>query len=214
MGRGCFAGPVVAAAVMLPDIDDDSEIGRSLIELNDSKKLSAIQRQKLAEIIHSIAVCEIAEASVPEINEINILHASLMAMRRALDALSARIPDTLPVLVLVDGNKAIKDIEFKYVQTTVIKGDSNSASIAAASIIAKVHRDRFMMELAQAHPPYCWEKNNGYGSRAHREALRVHGMTSWYRQVFCDNLFNGPDIDNVEFDDEYMEEADEDLVLV
>lgn len=212
VGRGCFAGPVVAAAVMLPDIDDESEFAHALIELNDSKKVTPAQRERLAAVIHEIAVCEIAEASVAEINEINILHASLMAMRRALDALSNRIPDTLPVLVLVDGNKAIKDIEFKYVQTTVVKGDSNSASIAAASIIAKVHRDRFMMQLAQEHPHYSWEKNKGYGSRVHRDALRTHGMTNWHRRVFCEKVLNGEDIGDL--DDEFIDETELEFATV
>jgi ribonuclease HII len=200
VGRGCFAGPVVAAAVMLPEIDQDSDLAASILELNDSKQLKPAQRERLAAIIHEVALCAIGEASVEEINEINILHASLMAMRRALDLLSSLIPDTLPVLVLVDGNKAIKNIELKYVQTTVIDGDANSASIAAASIIAKVHRDKMMMELSERHPHYCWDKNKGYGSRTHREALLAHGPTQWHRRLWCETLMSGGNL--LEFADE------------
>ena len=170
---------------------ENSELCESLCELNDSKKLTANQRERLSEIIHATSVCTIAHATVEEINEINILHASLMAMNRALDRLSSQIPDTLPALVLVDGNKAIKNVECRYLQTTVIQGDSTSASIAAASIIAKVYRDRLMIDLAREHPQYSWEKNKGYGSRTHREALKLHGMTPWHRRVFCENFFNG-----------------------
>jgi ribonuclease HII len=110
-----------------------------------------------------------------------------MAMRRALDDLSNRVPDHLPVLVLVDGNKQVKELDCKYLQSTVIQGDSTSASIAAASIIAKVYRDRLMVELAKEFPHYDWEKNKGYGSATHRQALRVHGMTQWHRRLFCEN---------------------------
>jgi len=204
VGRGCFAGPVVAAAVMLPEFDETSEIARALVKLNDSKLINAAQRERLAAIIHEIAVCAIDQASVEEINEINILHASLLAMKRALDKLSEQIPDSLPVLVLVDGNKAVKNIESKYVQSTVINGDATSASIAAASIIAKVFRDRMMTDLATVHPHYSWEKNKGYGSRTHRDAIKTHGMTIWHRRLFCDNMFNGVNhhIDELESNDQ------------
>ncbi|HEY9772192.1 MAG TPA: ribonuclease HII [Planktothrix sp.] len=214
VGRGCFAGPVVAAAVMLPEIEEQSELAHSLCQLNDSKKLTPTQREKLSDIIHRTAVCAIAHATVEEINEINILHASLMAMNRALAKLSAQIPDTMPVLVLVDGNKAIAGVECRYLQTTVIGGDSASASIAAASIIAKVFRDRLMIDLATQHPVYAWEKNKGYGSRTHREALKEHGMTPWHRRVFCDNLFNGTSYtDMKELNDDECEESVNELVL-
>jgi ribonuclease HII len=190
VGRGCFAGPVVAAAVMLPEFDQTAEIAQTLSKLNDSKLINPAERQRLSAIIHEIAVCAIDQASVEEINEINILHASLLAMKRALDKLSQRIPDSLPVLVLVDGNKAVKNLENKYVQSTVVNGDATSASIAAASIIAKVFRDRIMTDLATVHPQYAWERNKGYGSQAHRDAIKTHGMTIWHRRVFCENMFN------------------------
>jgi len=201
VGRGCFAGPVVAGAVMLPEIEANSDLASLIFELNDSKQLKPAQRERLAAIIHDVGMCAIGQASVQEINEINILHASLMAMKRALDQLSERIPDTLPVLVLVDGNKAIKNIEFKYVQTTVIDGDANSASIAAASIIAKVHRDKMMKELAKQHPHYEWDKNKGYGSRTHRDALLVHGVTEWHRRVWCESFLSS-DVSEFSEDDQ------------
>jgi ribonuclease HII len=125
-------------------------------------------------------------------------------MKRALDALSTRIPDELPVLVLVDGNKAISNIECKYVQSTIVDGDAMSASIAAASIIAKVHRDRLMIELAKFHPEYHWDKNKGYGSRVHRDALKTHGMTVWHRQVWCEGMFDGDELSELPGDDEFL----------
>jgi len=197
VGRGCFAGPVVAAAVMLPEIEEKSSLAKSLAELNDSKKLNSVQRERLAAIIHEIGICAIAQSSVEEINEINILQASLMAMRRALDQLSERLPDTMPILVLVDGNKAVTNIGPSYVQSTVIQGDSTSASIAAASIIAKVYRDQMMLQLAQEFPHYGWESNKGYGSKTHREALRQHGMTVWHRKLFCENALYSENVDEI-----------------
>jgi ribonuclease HII len=203
VGRGCFAGPVVAAAVLLPEIDDRSEIAQALSELNDSKLLSALQRERLAKIIHEIAICAIGQASPDEINEINILQASLLAMRRALEKLSPRIPNELPVLVLVDGNKAIRDIH--HIQTTVIQGDSTSASIAAASVIAKVYRDALMTDLAKSFPEYSWHQNKGYGSRTHREALKKLGMTCHHRKLFCQKHISGEVIDGTDLED-YMED--------
>lgn len=189
VGRGCLAGPVVAAAVMLPDIDERSQLAESLCELNDSKKLTPAQRERLAAIIQSVSVCAIEEASVAEIDEINILQASLLAMRRAMNKVKAVIPDLLPTLVLVDGNKAMNDVE--HLQTPVIQGDSSSASIAAASIIAKVYRDKLMLELSQEHPEYDWHQNKGYASKSHREALRKLGMTSYHRRLFSEKFVTG-----------------------
>jgi len=208
VGRGCFAGPVVAAAVMLPEFDETAEIAQTLVKLNDSKLINPGERERLSAIIHEIAICAIDQASVEEINEINILHASLLAMKRSLDKLSERIPDSLPVLVLVDGNKAVKNIECKYVQSTVVNGDATSASIAAASIIAKVFRDRIMTDLATVHPQYAWEKNKGYGSRTHRDAIKKHGMTIWHRHVFCENMFNA-DSQNFSDDDDPVDRSEE-----
>lgn len=194
VGRGCLAGPVVAAAVMLPDIEPNSAVAAALLELNDSKLLTPAQRQSLSKTIKEISLCEIAEASVQEINEINILQASLLAMRRALDQLAARLSNTLPILVLVDGDKQIKNID-QYIQTTVIQGDSSSASIAAASIVAKVYRDQLMTELSGQFPAYCWQQNKGYASPVHRAALRHHGMTIWHRDIFCHKHLHSGDVD-------------------
>jgi ribonuclease HII len=189
VGRGCLAGPVVAAAVMLPDISESSELAESLCELNDSKKLTPSQRERLSLIIQEVAVCAIEQASVPEIDDINILQASLLAMRRAMNKVKALIPDLLPTLILVDGNKAMKDVE--HLQTPVIQGDSTSASIAAASIIAKVYRDKLMLELSNLHPEYHWHQNKGYGSKSHRDALGQLGMTVHHRRLFSEKFVTG-----------------------
>lgn len=187
VGRGCLAGPVVAGAVMLPKLKPGAGLARSLTELNDSKKLSFAQREKLAQSLQDMCIWAIGEASPQEINEINILHASLLAMRRAVDKLSSMTDlSALPVLVLIDGNKSIKNLSFE--QRTVVDGDAKSASIAAASIIAKVYRDRLMMELSESFPAFNWHRNKGYGSAIHRQALREHGMTEWHRFVFCQKL--------------------------
>jgi ribonuclease HII len=187
VGRGCLAGPVVAAAVILPGIKLGTGIAKSLVELNDSKKLTFAQREKLALILQSISTWAIGEASTEEINQINILHASLLAMRRAIEKIESQVDlADLPVLVLIDGNKKVKDVLHE--QRPVIDGDAKSASIAAASIIAKVHRDRFMMQLSKSFPSYNWHQNKGYGSKVHRDALKSDGMTEWHRRVFCEKF--------------------------
>jgi len=223
VGRGCLAGPVVAAAVILPDLKAGAGVARSLTELNDSKKLSFLQREKLALILKDMCMWAVGEASPSEINDINILQASLLAMRRAVDKLAALTDlSQLPVLVLIDGNKAIKDLQFE--QKPVVDGDAKSASIAAASIIAKVHRDRFMIELSDFFPAFNWHQNKGYGSAIHRQALREHGMTEWHRTLFCqrhlveqltlDSLLNGsePQLSESQLnEDELDEDAMDDL---
>jgi len=178
VGRGCLAGPVVAAAVELPELDPDSQAGRSLSKLNDSKLLAAEERLHLSSIIKEIAVYAVAEASVEEIDSINILQASLLAMKRARQSIAS----VSPAVLLVDGNKRIPGLGDR--QLTVVKGDSKSASIAAASIIAKVHRDSFMCELSKSFPEYFWHDNKGYASDQHREAIRSHGITPWHRRSF------------------------------
>ena len=189
VGRGCLAGPVVAAAIILPEIKPGTGIAKSLVELNDSKKLSLAQREKLALILQDIAIWAIGEASPTEINEINILQASLLAMRRAIEKVESQTSlESLPVLVLIDGNQRVKDILHE--QKTVIDGDAKSASIAAASIIAKVYRDKLMMQLSEQFPSYNWHQNKGYGSKVHREALRNSGMTEWHRHLFCQKILN------------------------
>ena len=169
---------------MLPSIKPGSRSAKTLVELNDSKKLTFQQREKLALILQNISFWAIGEASPAEINQINILQASLLAMRRAIELLAAKVDLTrLPVLLLVDGNKQINGIQYE--QKAVVDGDAKSASIAAASIIAKVHRDRFMMQLSQSFPAFKWHQNKGYGSSSHRNALRELGMTEWHRPLFC-----------------------------
>jgi ribonuclease HII len=196
VGRGCLAGPVVAGAVLLPPIDPVSELGRRLKDLNDSKKLSAPQRERLSVTIKEVAKWTVGQASVEEIDEINILNASFLAMKRAIDQLNEMVPNDYPIVVLVDGNKRIKNLAG--IQTPVVDGDAKSASIAAASIIAKVHRDALMQELHHDHPHYCWQQNKGYGSRAHREAIDVYGLTTWHRQSFCQKLLQSDEMELLE----------------
>lgn len=194
VGRGCLAGPVVTAAVVLPPIERGSQLEEDLARLNDSKLVPPDARAELAERLRSVCQFAIGQASVYEIDEINILQASLLAMRRAV----RRLKITAPSVILVDGNKKIPSLRTK--QVTVIGGDSKSASIAAASIIAKVHRDEFMINLSKKFPDYLWNSNKGYRSRAHYAALNEHGMTRWHRTSF--NCGQHTDIDD--------EEADED----
>lgn len=172
VGRGPLAGPVVAAAVIL----DPQMVPTGL---DDSKKLSARRREKLYEAIRESALSfSIAEASVQEIDELNILEAAMLAMRRAVQGL-----DVKPVAALVDGNR---DPGLGNLPTrTLVKGDSRSLSIAAASIIAKVFRDRLMANLAKDFPEYGWAQNAGYGVEKHRQALRLVGVSPHHRRSFA-----------------------------
>ena len=170
-GRGCLAGPVYAAAVILPD--DFSHPW-----LNDSKQLSEKRRFELAPIIKEQAVAwGIGVCSAAEIDEINILRASILAMHRALDALAVR-----PGAIIVDGNRFSPYCGIAH--TTVVKGDGKYANIAAASILAKTARDLHMSELAAAHPGYGWEVNKGYPTAAHRAAIASMGATPHHRMTF------------------------------
>jgi ribonuclease HII len=187
VGRGCLAGPVVAAAVILPELLASSPLAVSLSELNDSKKLNPIQRERMSGVLQDVCIWAVGEASPQEINQINILQASLLAMRRAVEKLSLLADLTaLPILVLIDGNKKVPNLE--HIQQTVIDGDAKSASVAAASIIAKVYRDGLMKQLAEQFPAFDWHQNKGYGSRTHRQALKDHGMTEWHRHLFCQKI--------------------------
>lgn len=170
VGRGPFAGPVVAAAVIL----DQTKIPDGI---TDSKKLSAAKRDMLFDQILNSAEVGIGEASVAEIDRLNILQASLLAMKRAVEALP-RAPD----MALIDGNKA-PDLACE--MQTIIKGDGKSLSIAAASIVAKVTRDRKMCALSELYPHYGWEKNAGYGTAEHRKGLSLHGVTPQHRRSFA-----------------------------
>ena len=170
VGRGPLAGPVVAAAVVL---DPDSIPDR----LNDSKKLTAKRRDALFDIIMASADVCIAEATVAEIDEYNILRASHIAMVRAVAGLSAPAD-----YILIDGNMVPRGLNTP--NETIVKGDARSLSIAAASIVAKVWRDRLMVDLAQQHPGYGWETNAGYPAPVHKKALLKLGVTPHHRRSF------------------------------
>lgn len=170
-GRGPLAGPVVAAAVILPD-------GFDLTGLNDSKKLSADQRDRLEERIRAEAVWCIAEASPEEIDRLNILKATLTAMRRALEGLSVE-----PSAALIDGNQV--PLGARCPCSAVVKGDGTYAAIAAASILAKTHRDRLMVALGAEYPEYGFEQHFGYPTPAHLLLLRALGPSPIHRRSFA-----------------------------
>lgn len=173
-GRGPLAGPVFAAAVILPH-------GIEIPALNDSKKLTEKQREKLFDIITEVAVdYAVASASVEEIEEINILNASMLAMKRAVESLK-----NTPDYALIDGNIARGfDIDAR----PVIKGDALSPSIAAASILAKVSRDRYCMEMDALYPEYGFAKHKGYATKDHREAVLKYGASPVHRKSFLKKL--------------------------
>lgn len=174
-GRGSLAGPVVAASVILP-VDFLSD------EINDSKKINAAKREKLFDLIVNNCISYNYEVISPEeIDEINILQATLKAMYNSADKLS-----TKPNLLLVDGNKTFED---KIPTVAVIDGDEKSLSIAAASIIAKVIRDRIMVELDKNYPEYGWSKNKGYGTKRHIEAIKENGISPYHRKTFTLKFF-------------------------
>jgi len=173
VGRGPLAGPVMAAAVILPETMP-VEITK---HIRDSKKMTAAQREDLFEPLLQLCRHSIAEASIKEITKHNILWASMLAMQRAVAGLQTHI-DT----ALIDGNRAPK---LEYQTVTVVKGDDKSLSIAVASIIAKVTRDRFMKKLALEYPGYGWEHNAGYGTSSHLAALKELGLTPWHRDSFA-----------------------------
>lgn len=170
-GRGCLCGPVACAAVVLPP-------GFECSDLNDSKQLSAKKREALRRLIEEKALAwSVVMVEAEEIDSINILNASITGMQRALDGLGIT-----PEHILVDGNRfrPYRDIPF----TTVVKGDATYMSIAAASILAKTHRDELMAVLAAEYPGYGWEKNMGYPTRQHREAIVRLGLTPHHRKTF------------------------------
>ena len=174
-GRGPLAGPVCAAAVILPK-------NLELPGLTDSKKLTDKKRRELFPLIQEQAVAYgIGFASEQEIDEINILQATFLAMRRALDQLNVK-----PDLALIDGNR---ETDFGLPVKTVVKGDSLSANIAAASILAKVTRDNLMLELAETYPQYGFEIHKGYGTKAHYAALREFGASPIHRMTFLKKFY-------------------------
>ena len=169
VGRGCLAGPVFAAAVILNKNIDTKNI-------KDSKKLSFKERVLISQYIKKNSIYALGVATVEEINKINILNASLLSMKRALSKLT-----TKPTLAYIDGPFAPKlNMNFK----TFIKGDEKIKSIAAASIIAKVSRDLFMIKLSKKYPKYCWHKNFGYGTKDHLFGLKKYGITKHHRKKF------------------------------
>ncbi len=187
VGIGCLAGPVVAAAIVLPLIETKSKFAKSLAKLNDSKKVDKDTRIELAQTLRGNTSFGIGSASVEEIDQYNILQARFIAMKRAVIQLIAQIETVSEMLLLVDGNKKIP--ECNYEQMCIIQGDSQSASIAAASIIAKVFRDQLMEELSQGYPEYLWHQNKGYGSAAHRQAMTKHGLTVHHRRSFNSSAY-------------------------
>ncbi len=169
-GRGPLAGPVYAAAVILPR-------GLEIEGLNDSKKLTEKRREKLFDTICAEALSYgIASANVEEIEQLNILNAAMLAMNRAIAKLSVK-----PALALIDGNR---DSAIVMPSRCIVKGDSKCADIAAASILAKVSRDRYMLQMAEKYPEYHFEKHKGYGTKLHYEALREYGPCEIHRPSF------------------------------
>ena len=170
-GRGCLAGSVYAAAVILPD-------GYQNELLNDSKQLSEKKRYQLREIIERDAMAWAVGIVTPEeIDKINILNASILAMHRALDQLKVR-----PEAIIVDGNRFKKYQNIPY--TTIVKGDGKYLAIAAASILAKTYRDDYMNGLAEEYPQYDWLSNKGYPTKKHREAIKQFGITPYHRKSY------------------------------
>ncbi len=178
VGRGPLCGPVVSACVHIPQDNLDNPLWDSI---NDSKKISAVKREKLFEPIKELCVFGIAEASAQEIDQLNIHHATLLAMKRAYEAMTA-CHDMSIQTALIDG-KFAPDITCE--TQTVIKGDGLSLCIAAASIIAKVTRDRLMTSLHNDYPHYGWNSNSGYGTKVHMEGLQSHGLTPFHRLSFA-----------------------------
>jgi len=189
-GRGPLAGPVVAAAVILPL----KLPGRMKSGIRDSKKMSPEERDALFDPIHEHCKVGVGEASVEEIDRLNILWASMLAMTRAMEALVTTASLVID-MALIDGNRCPP--KANCAMTPIIGGDDRSLSIAAASIVAKVTRDRFMKYLALEHPGYGWETNMGYGTPAHCEALDRFGTTRWHRTSFAPvrmrDLFDDPE---------------------
>ena len=178
-GRGCLAGSVYAAAVILP-VDYNNP------ELNDSKKLTAKKRDELREQIkHDAVAWAVGVVISVEIDKINILKASFLAMHRALDQLKVR-----PQAIIVDGNRFVPYHDVPY--TTIIKGDGKYQAIAAASILAKTYRDEYMEELAEQYPMYDWENNKGYPTKKHRDGIREFGISKFHRKSY--NLLGGVEL--------------------
>ena len=170
VGRGSWIGPVFSAAVILK-----KNINKNL--LKDSKKISANQRKKLANYIKKNSIYSIRKSSTKEIDKLNILQATLLAMRRAINNLKHK-----PNIILIDGNHAPKNLNYQY--KTIVRGDEKIPAISAASIIAKVARDKYITKLAKNYMPYGWHTNFGYGTKKHLNALMKFGVTIHHRKSF------------------------------
>jgi ribonuclease HII len=181
-GRGPVAGPVMAGAVHFKDINND--LKQALKYLDDSKKFSSNikLRKEISEEIKKCSYWSVCECSVKEIQKHNILKASLLAMKKACGDVIGQLEKDVTKIILVDGKFIMKDCFYE--QIPVIKGDSKSAAIAAASILAKVCRDEMMIKLSEEFPQYGWHKNKGYGTKAHLEAIQNFGITTWHRKEF------------------------------
>ncbi|MDY6407711.1 MAG: ribonuclease HII [Pseudomonadota bacterium] len=177
-GRGPWCGPVVAACVCWPNFKIPSDLA---LAINDSKKLSAKKREQLFPLImESGAIIGVGQASASEIDKINILQASFLAMHRAMEVVICQ--GSKPAYALIDGNKLPN---WNIPMRAIIGGDSRSLSIAAASIVAKVTRDHIMTDLAKDYPQYGWEKNAGYGTKDHQQALAQYGITPYHRRSYA-----------------------------
>lgn len=172
VGRGALAGSLFAAAVILP-----KDFYHPL--LNDSKKMTPRQRYILRDIIKESAIAwAVAEATAEEIDDINVLNASFLAMTRAVKALKIK-----PESLLIDGNRFKSDLNIPF--HCIVKGDSKFASIAAASVLAKCHRDDYITKLGEEYPEYCWKNNKAYPTAKHRAAIEKHGIIQYHRKTFC-----------------------------
>lgn len=183
-GRGPAAGGVFAACVYFPDVSEN--LIKDLSKLNDSKKLSAKARESIYDIILNSSIHSIIDIEVDEIEKINILNASLKGMKLACEEVIKKA-QLDGFITLVDGNKLIKN--YTYPQKFIIKGDGKSASIAAASILAKVTRDRYMTKLAEEFPQYGWAKNAGYLTAEHLKAIDTYGLSKYHRPSFLRKHF-------------------------
>lgn len=191
-GRGPAAGGVFAAAVHI----NNFEIAKDLAKLNDSKKLTAKVREELYDVILNNTINSVVCVEVEDIEKYNILNCSLRAMKlssedvinKGFKKIPQQVQGDNTLLTIVDGNKLIKN--YYYPQQYIIKGDSKSASIAAASILAKVTRDRYMQKLHEEYPQYNWAKNAGYLTKEHTEAIKKYGITKYHRKSFLKNILN------------------------
>lgn len=186
-GRGPGAGDVFAACVYF-DLKN-MELVKYLKKLNDSKKLSSNVRNELYQIIVSNSIYSISQSSVEKIDKCNILNATFMAMEKSVKNVISllNIQNINDILILVDGNKKIKNLDLN--MQTIVKGDSKSASIAAASILAKVCRDNYMIKLDEEYPNYNWKKNKGYLTKEHLNAIDKYGMVKYHRKSFLKKHF-------------------------